>query len=472
MNKKMKRKYFQLFLVLSLCLFTASCGTYYNRLRKFHQLFLNEKISEADQLLAKDKRAPRGRGRLLYYLNRGITHHLIQQYKESNEFFEQAYLIYQDFVANPVDETLSFLINPTVTAYRGEDHEILLIHYYKAINYLQLGDLSAALVECRRLNIQLNELSDKYNSPNTYKRDAFIHVLMGLIYQANHEYNDAFIAYRNAVEIYQEDYKKLFGLEIPFQLKKDLIYTAYKTGFDDQVTYYQKQFQLTYNPAEEIEGGDVICLWNNGLGPIKDQSEIDFILIKGAGGVINFVNEEMGLVFPFPLSSDGDVNQSLGNLHLLRIAFPKYIERPLLYDKARIQVNGANYNLEKIEDINAISFKVLNERMLWEFSKTLLRVALKKVAEYQLRKQNEILGTILGVVNFDTEMADTRNWQTIPHTIYYTRLRLPKGIHQFSFHANSSQPLSKQQIYNFSLAILPHQTRFYPIHTINYLTNP
>jgi hypothetical protein len=469
----MIRKHIQLFTSLSLCIILAACGTYYTKHARFHQLFANEQILEADQLLEKDKRAARGKTRLLHYLNRGITHHLMQQYEVSNQFFEQAYRIYQDFIAHPVDAVLSFLVNPTVTDYRGEDHEILLIHYYKALNYLELNDLSAALVECRRLNIQLNQLSDKYNSANTYRRDAFIHILMGLIYQANHEYNDAFIAYRNAVEIYQEDYKRLFNLEVPLQLKKDLIYTAYKTGFHDQVAYYKQQFALTYEPSREPRGGDVICLWNSGLGPIKHEWDINFVLVKGAGGVVNFINEDLGLIFPFPLGDDSQAKQSLSDLHLLRVAFPKYIERPLLYDKATIQVQGNMYILEQAEDINAISFQILHERMLWEFSKSLLRVALKKVAEYQLRKQNEMLGTILGVVNFATEKADTRNWQTIPHSIYYTRIQLPEGQHhQLKFQAKSTHMPYIEQNHTFTVSVQHGQTLFYPIHTLEYWVNP
>jgi hypothetical protein len=390
----------------------------------------------------------------------------MQQYEASNAFFEQAYLIHEDFIAHPFDVALSFLVNPMFTDYRGEDHEILLIHYYKALNYLQLGDLSAALVECRRLNIQLNQLSDKHTSPNTYRRDAFIHVLMGLIYQANHEYNNAFIAYRNAVEVYEEDYQRFFGIKVPLQLKKDLIYAAYKTGFYDQVTYYQKKFQLYDDPSHQIEGGDVICLWNNGLGPIKQEWGLNFILIRGAGGVINFVNEELGLVFPFPWGNDSQANQDLSDLHLLRVAFPTYVERPLLYEKATIQVQDEVYPLEVVEDMNAISFQVLHQRMIWELSKSLLRVAIKKVTEYQLRKQHEILGALAGIVSFTTERADTRNWQIIPHTIYYTRLRLPAGQHHLKFQASTSNVEHRQQSYLFSLQIRPHQTIFYTVHTL------
>ncbi len=464
----MRRVYVQILLPLCLCLLVAACGSYYSQQIKFHRLFLTEKIAEADHLLAKNKRSPKGRNKLLYYLNRGITHHVMQQYEVSNAFFEQAYLIHEDFVAHPFDVALSFLVNPTLTDYHGEDHEILLIHYYKALNYLQLGDLSAALVECRRLNIQLNQLSDKYTAPDTYRRDAFIHVLMGLIYQANHSYNDAFIAYRNAVEIYEEDYKRLFGVDVPFQLKKDLIYAAYKTGFYDQVAHYQRKFQLRYDPSHEIEGGDVVCFWNNGLGPIKQEWGLDFALVRGAGGVINFVNDELGLVFPFPLSNDSHANQDLSDLHFLRVAFPTYIERPLLYEKATIQVRNDVYPLEVVENINAISFRVLHERMILELSKSLMRVAIKKVTEYQVRKQNEILGTLVGIVNFATEKADTRNWQTIPHTISYARLRLPAGQHELKFQASTSQVHYRQQSHLFSLQLSPQQTIFYPVHTLQY----
>ena len=54
---------------------------------------------------------------------------------------------------------------------------------------------------------------------------------MGLIFDANRDYNNAFIAYRNAVDIYQEDYLPLFGLDAPKQLQQDLLRTAYLRCF-------------------------------------------------------------------------------------------------------------------------------------------------------------------------------------------------------------------------------------------------
>ncbi len=78
------------------------------------------------------------------------------------------------------------------------------LNYYKALNYINLGRYDEALVECRRINIKLNQLNDKYkDKKNKYSGDAFAHLLMGIIYDASKDYNNAFIAYRNALEVYE-----------------------------------------------------------------------------------------------------------------------------------------------------------------------------------------------------------------------------------------------------------------------------
>ena len=56
--------------------------------------------------------------------------------------------------------------------------------------------------------------------------DAFIHTLMGIIYQSTKDYNNAFIAYRNALDVYENEYAKMFHMSVPEQLQKDLVNTA------------------------------------------------------------------------------------------------------------------------------------------------------------------------------------------------------------------------------------------------------
>lgn len=422
----------QWLLLLVILAALPGCRTYYQRQQEFQSHFQSGNIEQAAQVLDSDRRAENRRTRLLHLMNQGVVQHMLGNYSASNVFFEEAYILGEDFRKNYGDEALALLINPNVTEYRGEPFELLMIHYYKAMNFIQLGDLDAAMVECRRLNIGLNALSDRYNNENRYRRDAFVHTLMGILYDATGDYNNAFIAYRNAVEIYQDDYSRLFDVNVPEQLKKDLLRTAYLTGFRDEVRRFEGIFEMSYEHDRSRDEGDLVFFWQNGLGPVKDEQSIMFTLVRGAGGAMHFENEEMGLSFPVPASDAKESTGKLGDLRVVRVAFPKYVEREPVYAGARLAVDGSQDELSLAQDLNAVAFQALQDRMLRETGSALLRLAVRQAAEQRIRKEDESLGAIFGILGAVAEQADTRNWQTLPHSIYYARKTLPEGEHRLS----------------------------------------
>ena len=421
-----------------LFLFLTSCVSYYQIQYAFNSNFEQGNLPAANAALSKEKNPDKSKTKLLYYLNKGVVSSMLGKYEESNTFLERAHIIAEDYHINYMNEVASFLLNPNFTEYKGEDEEVLLINYYKALNYLKLGKNEEALVECKRMNIRLQQLGDKYSSDNKFKKDAFINVLMGIIYEANGEINDAFIAYRNAVNIYEKEYRKLFDLGAPEQLKKDLLRTAYLNGFTDELNFWQKQFNITFQP-NEAGTGDLIFLWHNGLGPVKEQDGINFIINHSPNGFVNFSNADFGLNFSFPISDSSYHKSGLSRLEFIRVVFPKYIERPAYFTNAELQWNGKSFPLELAEDVNAIAFKGLKQRMVKEVGKSLLRLALKKAEEYSLRSKDQNAGALLGFFNALTEQADTRCWQSIPHSIYYCRVSLPQGQQNISFIPQSSR---------------------------------
>src|SRR6185369_3614916 len=181
----------------------------------------------------------KGKREFLYDVNNGLVLSLLGRYEESNDYFEKAFLYGEDYRINYLNEAASYLTNPNFTAYRGEDHEHLLLLYYKAMNYLKMGKTDDALVECRRLNIRLQQLADRYQSTEKYEHDAFIDVLMGITYEVDKDYNNAFIAYRNALNIYNDDYTRFFGVYAPQQLKEDILRTAWLSGLKDEFEAYK-----------------------------------------------------------------------------------------------------------------------------------------------------------------------------------------------------------------------------------------
>lgn len=428
----------------------SSCASYYQANFEFNRAFESGRIESSLQTLRGQARQANGRDRFLYFVNKGLVLSMLGKYDESNEFFEKAYLFWEDYKTDYFSEGASYLLNPTITVYRGENHEHLMLLYYKALNFLKTNKIEEALVECRRLNIRLQQLSDRYSSNNNYKHDAFINNLMGIIYDAGKDYNNAFIAYRNSLDSYKNEYEPMFQLKAPLQLKKDLLRTAWLSGLTEEFSQYKNEFEMEDYQFNKSEGGELIFFWHNGLAPFKAEWSINFSIDHGAGNFLIFNNQELGLSFRFPKSNySQDQLQSLARMEFFRVAFPRYIERPVFYDQAEVEANGVKYRLELTENISKIAFNALEERMGFEFGKALARVAIKKAAEYALKKENENMGALLGLFNTFSEKADTRNWQTLPHSVYYARVPLPVGetTIRLNLESRSSQPRDQSFTY-------------------------
>ena len=439
------------FLSIFLFLAVSSCATYYQSNFTFNQEFESGQLDKAYKTLQQHSSEAHGKKEFLYFLNNGLILSMMGRYAESNQFFEKAFLFGEDYRINYLNEVASYLTNPNFTTYKGEDHEHLMLLYYKALNYLKMNNTEDALVEIRRLNIRLQQLTDRYNSREKYEHDAFINVLMGITYEVDKDYNNAFIAYRNALHIYDSDYRGLFGVYAPQQLKEDLLRTAWLSGLKDEFEAYKDTLKMPDYVYKQNDGGELIFFWHNGLAPVKAEWGVDFVVSR-QGGVVYFTNSQLGLSFPFSLKGYNDREKNgLANLEVFRIAFPKYIERSPFYSQASININDEVLPLQMAEDINKIAFKCLQERMGLEFSKALLRVALKKAEEYEIKKQDRTLGSIVGMINALTEKADTRNWQTLPYSIYYCRVPMKEGKNSLTFTLKNPEGKTVDHQYTYDI---------------------
>lgn len=415
-------------LLCAVCVLFSGCATWYQRSMAFQQAVGDGEFEQAEKLLKKDKRQSRKKNQILYYLNLGYVHFMLGNRAESNAAFETAERLTEEQQKNALTEAAVLVSNPEARAYKPEDFEVIMINVYKALNYLLMDNMEDALVEARKINIRLQQLNAKYpDHKNRYQRDAFAHLLMGLIYDAAGDANNAFIAYRNAYETYESDYVKNFGVGAPEQLKRDLLRTAYTLGFREELAAYEREFESTYQPETGISGGEAVVFWLNGFGPVKNEWGITFTKIdKGDGGVV-FHNAELGLNIPFFWAdgySDSD-RSSLADVNVVRVVFPQYVERKPVYAQGVLRNDEAVYPLEEVEDVNQIAFKCLRDRMVRELSNSLLRVAVKQGIKQVASKQNQWLGFAVGIANALTEKADTRNWQTLPYAISYARVPLP-----------------------------------------------
>jgi hypothetical protein len=102
--------------------------------------------------------------------------------------------------------------------------------------------------------------------------------------------------------------------------------------------------------------------------------------------------------------------------------------------------------------------------MLREIGKSIARLVLKQAAEIVATNQNKDAGFVLSALNAFTERADTRNWQSLPHSIYYQRVSLTEGDHSVSLITNGSS-INKQNI-DFQVKINNGESVFRTFHSL------
>lgn len=435
--------------LFGLMFFVFGCASYHDRISDYYQKVGAGDWVEAEKTLDKNPLLTKPRNKLLYLMEKGRLAHLAGEYAKSNQYLNEADMLYEVGLNSTGDAIVGAVLNPMSQNYKGEDFEIFMLHYYKALNYFYLGDKEAAIVEARRINLQTLAQKDKFNDKDSrYSKDAFSLILQGLIYEADGDINNAFIAYRNAVEVYQQSEEGIYyGVSIPENLKYDVMRTAYKMGFTSELRKFENQFGMTFKDYTETMGGELVLFWENGVAPIKRQEDLFFTLVKGDNGSLFFTDALGGLVIPFDFGFAGSAN--LSDIHSLRVALPKYEAKLPLYRSATASTGKDGFALELVEDVNTLAIQTLKERWGKELGSVLTRLAVKKATEYALTSSakssngnNDVLleGLGLGVQLFSmlSEKADTRNWQSLPGYISYARIPLEKGDNKIQLRLTKS----------------------------------
>jgi hypothetical protein len=437
-------------------IFLSSCASFYEQNLAYNNQVQQGNYTQAKDLLSKSKYMNMTKNNILLLLNRGYLDYMLGNYDTAINDFNNADIIIEDQRKKFGSEVLSFVSNPGVKPYKTEDFENVMVNFYKALSFINKNNYEGATVECRRINEKLYSLNDKYKSKranNRYSDDAFAHYLMGLVYEAQNDHNNAFIAYRNAYKIYDEIYTKKFETPAPTQLKYDILRSARNTGLANEVEFFKKKFEFndSIKIADKNEGGELIFFWFNGFCPRKHEWSLNFATSANGAGMMTFYDENEDVSIPFNTNTlSSNERSSLKNVSAVRVAFPKYIERRPVYQKAKIITEETkDIKLEKVEDINKIAFTCLKDRMLREMGNSLLRLAVKQGLEAYARSKDENLGALVSILNAVTEKADTRNWQTLPHSISFARIPLKKGQNTIKLKITDSTGSSEIKEFTF-----------------------
>ena len=361
--------------------------------------------------IEKDKKQYAGANSLLYYFDRGALLQRTGDYSASSADLEEGELLIGQLYGTSVTEAVaSMLVNDMSMSYTGEDFEQVMVHIIKELNYLYAHDLPGAMVEARKVNTRLLQLSDKYGKEAIYKQDAFARYLAAFAREAERDYNGAYIDYKKAYKAF-EWYGKHYGMPMPPVIKEDLLRLSRWIGFNDEYRRWRKAF------------GDDIPEPSN-----RPQKRSELLLVVYDGMVP--VKHTRYVAAPI---KDPD-----GKPYVLKVAFPIFKPRPPALSRVRLGLPDGQVAVSQLmEPLAAIAIQNLDQRIGLITLKAIARATAKYIAAYQVRKAtrskntgaNLLIGLATNIFTYATEQADTRSWRTLPNRFHILRVCLPAGKH-------------------------------------------
>jgi len=391
--------------IIMICLIASGCagGNVFSRL---DQNLASGDCPAAIALIDESDGAYGSNQRLLYLLDAAMVYMQCGNLDVAQSNFRSAEDLAERLWTESISRNvLSLVTNDTVQAYAGEDFERVMIHLMAAVGYLQADQPDEALVEARRLDTLLAVFNDKYEKKNVYKEDAFARYLSGILHEADGAWDEAFIDYRRATEVYQEDYRA-YGTALPAMLLADLMRAASAADrmADIEGLISADRIDQPHRSDEPPDQGKVVFITFAGYAPQKVQ---DMVVVPTSHGPIG-------------------------------VAFPRMVVTPPSCSQGRLNLYGGDHYFESdlvlVEDINRIAVKNLEDRKGRILAKAIARAVAKQVAIHHIarssdsRNDQRTIEAILNLVNILlVERADTRSWRTLPGRIYMTRMHVPAG---------------------------------------------
>lgn len=362
---------------------TISCATYQSKVAESRQYLSLGQYSLAEKSL--EPLANKNNGdQLVYLLDYSVALQMNGKVKESSLALQQADRLaeFQDYTSLS-KEAGSLILNQEMVQYKGDSFEKIYINAYAALNYLELNQLDEALVETRRMNEKYNKLNSE--DRKTFEKNVFGKYLSAMIWEANQNWDDAYIAYEEAYKL---------DPTIP-AISEDLIRSSKRAQRMDTYQKWKKAFPHVSEKKEWYDKnyGELIIIYEQGWGPRKVQ-------VGGPGIYAGGYNPP-----------------------ILRPVYNSVISM-----KATVSGVG-EFESRKIYDVEQAAIETLQHDYAWLSAKRIGAFAAKEILADQIRQKDEVLGGVAWLAMQLSERADLRQWSTLPQTVQLVRVPLKMGAY-------------------------------------------
>ena len=362
-------------------------------------------VQGADKLEEKRRSIYREKDKVLYFLDKGILTHYSGNYEESSALLQQGErAIEENFAVSVSQEIGTLILNDRTREYDGEDYEDIYLNLFNALNYYHRGNMEGAMVEIRRMNNKLRDLSVKYGTLMT---------------------NMQKMALENDTEIPKNPEAPVkFNNSALARYLGMLFYRG--MGMIDDARIDQDQLRIAMADAPSVYKNPV---------PASIQDELTIPRGMARLNVIGFAGRS-------PVKTE-EVTRILLRNAWIKIALPVITPRPSRINSIEVVLDsGEVFLLELLEDISAVVTETFVQKKNVIYAKTIIRASIKGIASSvfnsaaELSDDNKGLFALFGigsqVMAEASEKADLRVSRYFPAKAYVGGITLSPGTYSYT----------------------------------------
>jgi hypothetical protein len=319
-----------------------------------------------------------------------------------------------DYQNTTTDSFAAIAVNENIVPYLGEEYDGIMVNTYKALNFMAIGENDQARVEfnraldrqrrakekfAREIEKLQNELNKEEEKEKSQVKENVDNPEINKIITEKYPGIYEFKAYPDFVNPFTTYIAGVFFNLVGDHSKADT-FLKESYGMVNDNEYVAQDLAVT----EQILDGraelkdTVWVIFENGLGPVKEEFRIDI---------------------PLFIASD--------NVKYFGIALPRLVFREQAYPYLSVRAGGNNYNTQIVGDMDRVVQTEFSKDFKGILTRAIMSATAKVAAQYALNnnKETRIVSLLVTVYSYVTNAADVRIWTTLPKNFQVARLPMP-----------------------------------------------
>ena len=389
------------------------------------------KYREAAKIYSKaiDKGDRTQRNNLLWYLNTGLSYRFDHNSSGSIKAFDESeWLIkhYQEQLlhSDVGQSAASILVNDTTRPYTGTQYDGVMANTYKAINYMELGDMPGARVEFNRAIDRQRRAKAFYAKMIEKNRQAI----------AKEEKKDN-------KGVRTDDSMPVADKELQQKYPSLYNFEAYPDFINPIVSYLAGIFALSDGDKSKAQ-----YLFKEAYGMNQHSQYLAEDLKFVDAGLDGYTMNHKGLVWVIiedglaPVKTEWRMDIPVwilsNNLNYISLALPKIHKRKSAFSGYSIANQDKVSKAETVSDMDRVIMTEFKKEFPSVLRRAIFSATTKAVVQYEMQRQAQnndgnaglafaIASIATTVYTVASAQADTRTWTTLPKRFDVIRLERP-----------------------------------------------